>query len=229
MEEQLEAGAPLRQRGETKPISFWHRTVLTFYRVVLMRNNSSSKIIPLKPRRQRMPEPRASQEEPEVVEYEETISAPSWLRIAVFLGFLGIIGFFLVYPFVSEGSNDLSHLFLALMFALVLWLAEIFLSMKICVTNKGLQFGFYLFSKKLSYDEIVECSVMRYRLADFLGWGLRKSAAGCTLYNVPGDQRIAVRVVVADNSGGKKEFAFSAKRPQVICKKIQSHLSEPRS
>jgi len=189
-----------------------------------MRKNTPSKIIPLKPRHQRAPEPREPEDEAEVVEYEETIAAPPWLRMTILSVFLVIIGFFLVFPFVSEGTSDVTHLFLALVFAAILWVIEIFLSLKVTITSKGLQFGFYLFSKKIFYQEIVDCSVMRYKMTDFLGWGIRKNDEGCTLYNVPGDQRIAVRVVVVDERNDRKQYAFSAKRPQVICKKVQTHL-----
>ena len=80
--------------------------------------------------------------------------------------------------------------------------------------------------KKILYHEILDCMVIRYKMTDFMGWGVRKGHDGCTMYNVPGDQQIAVKIVVVDKERNRKEFAFSAKRPQVICKKIQAHLFE---
>ena len=189
-----------------------------------MKKNRSSKVIHFKPRSQASTKPPESSDDPERTEYEETLSAPSWLRLGSLGFFILVIGFFLLQPFLAEGTNDGMNLLLCLVFALVAWFVQIFLSMKISLTNKGIKFGFYLFSKKLDYRDILDCMVIRYKLTDFLGWGVRKGYDGCTMYNVPGDQQIAVKIVVVDGEQNRKEFAFSAKRPQVICKKIQAHL-----
>jgi hypothetical protein len=44
------------------------------------------------------------------------------------------------------------------------------------------------------------------------------------MYNVPGDQGIAVKIVVRE-ADKRVVYAFSARRPEVICKKIHSHLT----
>ena len=43
------------------------------------------------------------------------------------------------------------------------------------------------------------------------------------MYNVPGDQGVAVKIIVREGDK-RRVYAFSARRPEVICKKIQSYL-----
>ena len=54
------------------------------------------------------------------------------------------------------------------------------------MANTRLQLGFYSFSKKVLYRGLLDCSVNRYNMTDFLGWGIRKGGDGCTLCNNPG-------------------------------------------
>jgi len=216
--------APLRSRL----IYLFARSILKIKRGIDMKKQEPSKIIQLKSRQRRTPDTQESKEEVERVEYEETLTAPLWVRAGVFSFFSLLIAFFLIYPFVSEGTSDAAHLFLAIVFTLVLWVLQIFMSLKVTITNKGVQFGFYFFSRKILYQDILDCSVIRYRVTDFLGWGIRRGGDDCTMYNVPGDQQIAVKLLVMDDEHKRKEFAFSAKRPQVICKKIQAHLFDGR-
>ena len=82
----------------------------------------------------------------------------------------------------------------------------------------------YIFSKEIPYGDILDCMVIRYKWTDFIGWGIKRGPDGCTMYNVPGDQQIAVKIIVMDEESKRKEYAFSAKRPQVISKKVQTHI-----
>jgi hypothetical protein len=107
---------------------------------------------------------------------------------------------------------------------MVVWVIHLFFTLNITLESEGIQFGFYLFSKKIPYERIVDCSVIRYNIMDFMGWGVRKGMNGITMYNVPGDQQIAVKLLVREKDDVRKEYAFSAKRPQVVCKKLQMHV-----
>ena len=189
-----------------------------------MKGKRSPKVIPLKPRSQ-PGDDRPEREGDDVqIEYEEVISAPSWMRLGALGVFILIIAFFLLYPFIKEGKSDLVHLLLAMVFAMTAWFVQIFLSLKVSVTNKGIKFGFYIFSKEIPYGDVLDCMVIRYKWTDFIGWGIKRGSDGCTMYNVPGDQQIAVKIIVMDEEHKRKEYAFSAKRPQVICKKVQTHI-----
>jgi len=182
------------------------------------KKDTSSKIIDLKPRRS-----SARSKSSNNIEYQESVSAPTWMRIITY-GFFGImIGFYLLSPIWDVESNDVLNLSLCLVFAFVLWVMHIFLSLRITLSAKGLRFGYYMISKEFKYSDILSAQVFRYQLGDYLGWGIRRGTDGSIMYNVPGDQGVAVKIVVRE-ADQRKEYAFSARRPEVICKKIQSHL-----
>ncbi|MGW8323764.1 MAG: hypothetical protein ACWGSD_19645 [Thermodesulfobacteriota bacterium] len=184
-----------------------------------MKKDSSSKIIDLKPRSRSSARSKGLSK----IEYQETLSAPLWLRVLVY-GFFGImIGFYLLSPIWDTESNDVLNLSLCLVFVFVLWVLHIFLSLRVTLSAKGIQFGYYLLSKQFKYTDVLSAEVFRYQLGDYLGWGIRKGTDGSIMYNVPGDQGIAVKIVVRE-ADKRVVYAFSARRPEVICKKIQSHL-----
>jgi len=184
-----------------------------------MKKDSSSKIIDLKPRSG----PSARSKGPSNIEYQETLAAPLSLRVAVY-GFFGImIGFYLLSPVWDVESNDVLNLSLCLVFVFVLWVLHIFLSLRITLSAKGIQFGYYLLQKQFKYTDVLSAEVFRYQLGDYLGWGIRKGTDSSIMYNVPGDQGVAVKIVVRE-ADKRVVYAFSARRPEVICKKIQSHL-----
>ncbi len=194
-----------------------------------MKKDTSSKIIFLKSR----PKPSSAKDQPldipshkkpEQLIYSETISAPKWIRWSLYAFFSIFITFLLIYPFLDQEANDLLHLCLCLVFALIVWFLHLFLTLNVTLTTSGIRFGFYIVSQKVAYRDIINCKIYRYKLSDTLGWGIRKGPDGCTIYNVPGDQQIAVRLVVLEDEQ-RKEFAFSARRPEVILKIIQSHYS----
>jgi len=160
---------------------------------------------------------------PRVLEYEELLKAPLWVRIPVHVVFLGLIGFLLLYPIFDELANDLLNLSLAIVFLVILWMLRIFLALRVSVFSTGIQFGFYLLSKRFAYSDILDCRPFRYELSDYLGWGIRKGADGSILYNVPGDRGIAVKLTVREKDE-RRVYAFSAKRPEVICKRVGSYL-----
>ncbi len=184
-----------------------------------MKKDSSSKIIDLKPR----PRSSARSKGPSKIEYQEILSAPLWLRVVVY-GFFGImIGFYLLSPVWDTESNDALNLSLCLVFVFVLWVLHIFMSLRVTLSAKGIHFGYYLLSKRFTYADVLNAEVFRYQLGDYLGWGIRKGTDGSIMYNVPADQGIAVKIVVRE-ADQRRVYAFSARRPEVICKKIQSHL-----
>jgi hypothetical protein len=184
-----------------------------------MKKDSSSKIIDLKPR----PRSTARSKGLNKIEYQETLSAPLWLRVVVY-GFFGLmIGFYLLSPMWDTESNDVLNLSLCLVFVFVLWVLHIFLSLRVTLSARGIQFGYYLLAKQFKYTDVLSAEVFRYQLGDYLGWGIRKGTDGSIMYNVPGDQGISVKIVVRE-ADKRVVYAFSARRPEVICKKIQSHL-----
>ena len=184
-----------------------------------MKKDPSSKIIDLKPRPRSSSRSKGSGK----IEYQETLSAPLWLRVVIY-GFFGImIGFYLLSPIWDAETNDALNLSLCLVFVFVLWVLHIFLSLRVTITAKGIRFGYYLLSKQFKYADILNAEVFRYQLGDYLGWGIRKGTDGSIMYNVPGDQGIAVKIVVRE-ADQRRVYAFSARRPEVICKQIQSHL-----
>lgn len=184
-----------------------------------MKKDSSSKIIDLKPRHRSSTRSKGSG----TIEYQEVLSAPLWVRIIVY-GFFGImIGFYLLSPIWDVESNDALNLALCLVFVFVLWVLHIFLSLKVVLSARGIRFGYYLLSKQFKYTDILSAQVLRYQLGDYLGWGIRKGTDGSIMYNVPGDQGVAVKIVVREGDQ-RRVYAFSARRPEVIVKKIQSYL-----
>jgi len=184
-----------------------------------MKKDPSPNIIDLKPRSRSS----ARSKGPSNIEYQETLSAPLWLRVVTY-GFFGImICFYLLSPIWDTESNDLLNLSLCLVFVFVLWVLHIFLSLRITLSAKEIRFGYYLLAKKFKYSDVLNAEVFRYQLGDYLGWGIRKGTDGSIMYNVPGDQGISVKIVVRE-ADKRVVYAFSARRPEVICKKIQSHL-----
>ncbi len=186
-----------------------------------MKREDSSKIIAFRPRIKKPPQDSRKETD---IEYEETLRVPQWIRVTVYLVFSVIIGVFLFAPFFTQGKSDPVHLLLCLVFAVIALVVHVFLTLKIRMNAEGIRFGFYIFNKQIDYENIIDCSVVRYNIMDYLGWGVRKGREGATMYNIPGDQQIAVKLIVRDEEDGRAEYAFSAKRPQVICKKLQAHL-----
>ena len=81
------------------------------------KQDTSSKIIDLKPRQSSARSKSSSN-----IEYQESVSAPSWMRIATY-GFFGtMIAFYLLSPIWDVESNDLLNLSLCLVFVFVLWI-----------------------------------------------------------------------------------------------------------
>ena len=169
--------------------------------------------------------PATSSEKPEfhTLEYEEILVAPLWVRIPIYVVFLVLIGFFLLYPIFDELANDLLNLSLSIVFVIILWMLRFFLTLRASVFSTGIQFGFYLFNKRFDYSDILDCKPFHYELSDYLGWGIRKGPDGSILYNVPGDRGSAVKLTVRERDE-RMVYAFSAKRPEVICKRVGSHL-----
>jgi hypothetical protein len=201
---------------------FFFNIILLYSGRKFMKKNPSSKVIELKPRIRKPPPPKR---DPTGIEYEEELVAPRWLRVSVYSLFIFVIAFFLFSPFIRDGEGDPMYLLLSLVLAGIVWVIHIFFTLRTTLTSEGVKFGFYSFSKFISYDDITDCSVMRYNVMDFIGLGIRKGRDGVTMYNILGDQQIAVKVMVREKDGIKKVFAFSAKRPQVICRRIQAHIT----
>lgn len=183
-----------------------------------MKKDPSSKIIDLNPHRS-----SARSKSSNKVEYQEILAAPLWLRLVVYGFFGSLIGFYLLSPIWDVESNDALNLALCLVFAFILWVLHVFLSLRVTLSAKSLRFGYYLLSKEFKYADILNAEVLRYQLGDYLGWGIRKGTDGSIMYNVPGDQGVAVKIVVREGDQ-RRVYAFSARRPEVICKKIQSYL-----
>jgi hypothetical protein len=171
----------------------------------------------------RGPATSADKPVPPTLEYEEILVAPVWVRVLVYVVFLVLIGFFLLYPIFDELANEVLNLSLSIVFVIILWMVRFFLSLRVSVFNKGIQFGFYIFNKRFEYSDVLDCKPFRYQLSDYLGWGIRKGADGSILYNVPGDHGTAVKLTVRERDE-RMVYAFSAKRPEVICKRVGSHL-----
>jgi len=186
-----------------------------------MHKSERSKVIAFRPR---VRKPTEQKPNGDGIEYQETIEIPRRIRIALYTLFGLVILYFLISPILSQRPHDPVYLLLALVFGLVAWVVHLFLSLRVKLTSETITFGFYLFNKTIPYNQIVDCSVIRYNLLDFMGWGIRKGTDGVTLYNIPGDQRIAVKIRVREEEDQRKEYAFSSKRPQVVCRKIQTHL-----
>ncbi len=52
------------------------------------------------------PAPAQDKQEPTLLEYEEVVSAPLWIRILVYGVFLFLIGFLVLYPLFDELANE---------------------------------------------------------------------------------------------------------------------------
>ncbi len=183
-----------------------------------MKKDPSSNIIDLKPHRSSTRSKGSNK-----VEYQEILAAPLWLRLVIYAFFGSLIGFYLLSPIWDVESNDVLNLSLCLVFVFILWVLHVFLSLRVTLSARSLRFGYYLLSKEFKYADILNAEVLRYQLGDYLGWGIRKGTDGSIMYNVPGDQGVAVRIVVREGDQ-RRVYAFSARRPEVICKKIQSYL-----
>ncbi len=184
-----------------------------------MKKDPSSKIINLDARPRSQGRARGANR----IEYQEILKAPRWLRFSVY-GFFGtLIAFYMLAPIWDREANDVLNLTLCMVFVFTLWVIHIFLTLEITLSAKSLRFGYYLLSKEFKYQDILHAEAFRYQVGDYLGWGIRKGTDGSVIYNVPGDQGIAVKIVVREQDQ-RKVYAFSAKRPEVICKRIQAHL-----
>jgi len=169
------------------------------------------------------PAPAQEKQEPTVLEYEEVVTAPLWIRLLVYGVFLFLIGFLVLYPLFDELANETLNLSLAAVFLAILLMVRLFLSLRVSVFSTGIQFGYPLLNKRFRYSDVLDCRPYRYDLSDYLGWGIRKGADGSVLYNVPGDRGMAVRLTVREHDE-RKVYAFSAKRPEVISKRVSRHL-----
>ena len=187
-----------------------------------MRQEQTAKVVALEPSLQKAPPATPVSD---TAEYEEELKAPRWLRLGIYGLFVFVIAFFLFSPFVRYGEGDPMYLLLSLVLAGIVWLIHVFFTLRTTLTADGVRFGFYSFAKFVPYEDITGASVMRYNMMDYFGWGIRKGRDGVTMYNILGDRQIAVRLDVRESDGTPRVFAFSAKRPQVICRRIQAHIT----
>jgi len=185
-----------------------------------MKKIEPSKVVLLKPH---LDTSESTAEEDTKVLYAENISSPISLRILIYGFFFILVSFFIVFPFLEKEANHSLHLFLCMVFTAVAWIIHIFLSMKISMYRTRLQFGFFIFSKKVPYYDIMSATVHRFKFFDAVGLGVRKGFDDSMIFTVPGTPLRAVKISVLEEDGTRSEIIFSAKRPEVICKKIQAY------
>ena len=160
--------------------------------------------------------------------YEEKVSSSAWLAVlvgAVALIGIGVpLGLFLGHRAAGAGGTLLLLIPPAIIVLLIVLLVSQFYALRIRVGGGMLVFGFGLFKKRFSVKALRAFQSTTYRWQTYGGWGIRWGRDGSTAYNVMGDQGIAVRVTV-DLGTKTKDWLFSSRRPDEVCRALEAEIS----
>lgn len=100
----------------------------------------------------------------------------------------------------------------------VVWM--LFAVLRVTVSEGSIDIQYGLFGPTIPIAAVESAEPTTYRWTRFGGWGIRRGPGGEWIYNMPGDQGRAVRVVWRDAKGRRKVTLIGSKDPQGVAEAI---------
>ncbi|MBX7082602.1 MAG: hypothetical protein K1X88_25580 [Nannocystaceae bacterium] len=94
----------------------------------------------------------------------------------------------------------------------VLW--SLFAVLRFVVSEGAVEIQYGLFGPTIPMASIERAEAVDYDWKTFGGWGIRRSLAGETMYNMPGDHGRAVRIVWRDEKGRQRVTNVGTPHPE---------------
>lgn len=147
-------------------------------------------------------------------EYKEELSLHPLLS-GLLLALILIIAFLIFINFGLTLSDTTSFLTAVELFLVVIWWN--FRNLNILVTDKYLEFGFGIFSKRFLRKDIVSCKPFDIRFGQYFGIGIRFGLLNNTiLYNTRFGK--AVRIKIRNH---KRDFVITSDNPRKLCSALK--------
>ena len=158
--------------------------------------------------------------------YEEGITPPRWIRLAVISGMLFIIVAVVLTAFFGDLSLTgaiIYYISLAIAFVLFFIMLRTFNNLRIQLSDDALRFGFGGLSKSISTDKILSCTVSNLgAMADFRG-PKRYFVLRSRIWDVAGVRQGVLLEV--DEEGQQRQYFLSSARPQILADYIRERLA----
>jgi hypothetical protein len=132
--------------------------------------------------------------------------APKWMQ--VLLGSSAIVGIGLLFT-----PAWMSALF-TIPLGVVMW--ALFSVLRFTVSERAVKIQYGLFGPTIPMEAIESAEAVDYDWKAFGGWGIRRSADGEWMYNMPGDHGRAVRIVWTDAKGNRRATHVGTPTPEPV-------------
>src|SRR5690606_17216819 len=133
---------------------------------------------------------------------------PAWLQSLFLLPAVGM----LVGAILAPGGWMGAAVTVPVMF--LLW--TLFSVLRVTVSEGAVNIQYGLFGPKIPIGAIESAEATTYHWAKFGGWGIKRSLDGEWIYNMPGDQGRAVRIVWRDARGRRRVTWIGSRENQAI-------------
>lgn len=137
-----------------------------------------------------------------------------WVMTAV----LAALSLTSVVPVVMGAPGAWLGMAVTLPLMFVLWV--LFAVLRVTVSEGSVKVQYGLFGPTIPIAAIESAEATTYRWARYGGWGIRRGPDGEWLYNMPGDQGRAVRVVWRDAKGRRRVTLIGSKDHEQMAEAI---------
>lgn len=118
----------------------------------------------------------------------------------------------------SSGTLQLAVGLVSLGAAALAWEVSV---LRIRVNEEGVTVGYRFFSETVPHGQILKCQPVRYDPRSWGGYGVRSRTFApnppARLYSVPGDDGVAVQLLLAD-----RQLLFSSRDPAAVCRAVNT-------
>jgi hypothetical protein len=146
-----------------------------------------------------------------VVLHRAKAKAPAWLQATLLLPAVGVI------PAALASSGWLVAA-IVLPVSFLLWVLFSVLRVTVSDTDVNIQYG--LFGPKIPIAAIESAEATTYDWKKFGGWGIKRSLDGEWIYNMPGDQGHAVRIVWRTAKGHRRVTLVGSREHHAMARAI---------
>jgi len=136
--------------------------------------------------------------------------APKWMQ--ALLGSSAIAGIGMLFT-----PAWMSALFV-IPLGVIVW--ALFSVLRFTVSERAVKIQYGLFGPTIPMEAIESAEAVDYDWKKFGGWGIRRSMGGEWMYNMPGDQGRAVRIVWTDAKGNRRVTNVGTPTPEPVVDSI---------
>jgi len=148
--------------------------------------------------------------------YSEKQNLVWWVKYLFILAFAGII----LSLFLSSSDPKTPFWvipFLILVGLFILFMFINFRSLEIKVQGSFLEFGFGIFRKKISLEDIISCEESSVSFRRYWGIGIRMGSDGTICYNTRFGK--GVRIKIRDK---RRDYVLTSDNPQALCQALRA-------